>query len=86
MIAVADASIAVRFVKVEDFISWRHSAGGSVSFLCEGHISSLVCNHSGPRNHTGLSFSFDACVPLTGYWLDFLFPDNDSLMREVRKT
>lgn len=80
MIAAADASIAVRLVKVEDLISWRHSAGGSVSDLCEGHISSRVCNHSGPRNHTRLS------LILTEYRLDFLFPDNDSMMREVRKT
>ena len=74
MIAAADASIAVRFVKVEDLISWRHSAGGSVSVLCEGHISSLVCNHSGPRNHTGLSLSFDACVPLDGISAGFSVP------------
>ena len=66
MIAAADASVAVRFVKVEDSISWRHSAGGSVSVLCEGHISSLVCIHYGPPNQTGLSLSFVACVPLDG--------------------
>ena len=74
MIAAVDASIAVRFVKVEDLISWRHSAGGSVSFLCEGHTSSLVCNHSGPRNHTGLSLSFDWCVPLDAISAGFYVP------------
>ena len=66
MIAAADDSIAVRFVEVEDLTSWRHSAGGSVSVLYKGHLSSLVCNHSGPPNHTGLSLSFDAVCLLKG--------------------
>ena len=62
------------FFKLEDLISWRHSAGGSVSVLCEGHISLLACNHSGPRNHTGLSLSFHACVPLDGISAGFSVP------------
>lgn len=74
MIAAADASIAVRLVKVEDLISWRHPAGGSVSDLCEGHISSRVCNHSRPRNHTGLSLSLDVRVPLDGISAGFSVP------------
>ena len=71
--------------KVEDLISWRHSTGGSVSILCEGHISSLATT----RDHETLQDSHSAlmCVCLLmGYLLDFLFPDNDSMMREVRKT
>ena len=73
--------------KVEDLISWRHffSTGGSVSILCEGHISSLATT----RDHETLQDSHSAlmCVCLlTGYLLDFLFPDNDFMMREVRKT
>ena len=74
MIAATDASTAVRLVKVEDLISWRHSAGGSVSNFCEGHISSRVCNHSGPQNHTGLSLSLDARVPLDGTSAGFSVP------------
>ena len=62
MVVAAYASIAVRFVELEDLISCRHSAGASVSVLFKGHVFSLVCNYSGPRNHTGLSLSSDACA------------------------